>query len=126
MWPAENIMQLMLPAVLCRFPPLLYINKDITNEKVFTIGGKRQYDAPHNYKVSIRSSYNYNSKYRKRAYGPVSAVVKDNAISMESGLGFDTWAGQIGCRIANDLPMLPRFFGAVMPRRLAPQMKPAR
>ena len=40
-------------------------------------------------------------------------------------LGFDYPADQIGQRVANGSPPLQRFFGAVLPRRLAAEMGPA-
>ena len=54
---------------------------------------------------------------------PVIAVVKDIAIGA-GGLGFDSRAGQIGHSVANILPSLLRFFGAVLSRRSIAEMDP--
>ena len=54
---------------------------------------------------------------------PVIAVVKDIAIGA-GGLGFDSQAGQIGHSVANILPSLLRFFGAVLSRSSIAEMDP--
>ena len=55
---------------------------------------------------------------------PDTVVVKEIG-NGAVGLGFDFWAGQIWQNVANGSPPLQRFFGALLPRRLAPKMDSA-
>ena len=62
---------------------------------------------------------------RVNNYSLVGTMVKDIA-SGAGDHGFDSRVGQIGHSVANDSPLLRRFFGAAFPRRQAAEMSPVK